>query len=676
MQRTGRSWLAVRAVVQGALLAVVVLGEGAAACDDWERCDYKLWVVTALATLLLMVLSCIGTFFVVTRRETRTAHLAAPTHAKSGPSPALNEGPRFDTWMAAGDAKRIALSDVPTQGEPITILSTTELARWRVDRERLSILRELGNGQYGPVFLGKLHTNSATGISRYASTVMVKSISADAPEQQQRNFVYDAHLMMSISHPNILRLIGISFRGHPWYAFFEYTPYGNLLDAVRNAKDHDIPLTEDEQLYFAAQIGAGMTHLSNLGVVHRQLVLRHCLLGDNNVVKISHFKYVRELRDPDEFDRLRSLGKLYDKWLAPEVLRQGASAFSSASDVWSFGIVLHELASHGRAPFRDISSDGLLGSLSSGTRPGKPQRTSDEFFEIMNDCWSYEASERPNFDFVWRLLADLYETTMRNFNKSASDMRDIGRTLVELPDEQGPSTVVQMRNRPPMRIPNEPEYADVRHRSIVFNVPGSSATEDADGYSTVQPRNSLYSRPNRTRTRNPRANPALESPYELPQDYVAPSLPPRNTHRTVQESMVDMITPVRRPALRREQQADHHVWLHEDGSKRAAMQSLEGLGFQDGLFLVRKSKSKPGEYMLVVCFNRDTHNYRIKSTTDASGTRFYVDRDFVFDSLSDLIEYYQTEQGGQRLCHRLTVPCPEISGYVPSTMQSPITPYQ
>lgn len=59
------------------------------------------------------------------------------------------------------------------------------------------------------------------------------------------------------------------------------------------------------------------------------------------------------------------------KWLAIEVLEHGD--FSTASDVWAYGVTLWEIYSLGKMPYPGMSLDEhFLGKLKNGLRPTCP----------------------------------------------------------------------------------------------------------------------------------------------------------------------------------------------------------------------------------------------------------------------------------------------------------------
>lgn len=95
------------------------------------------------------------------------------------------------------------------------------------------------------------------------------------------------------------------------------------------------------------------------------------------------------------------------RWLAPEVLSQEGS---TASDVFAFGVVMHELLSWD-IPWRMTNQYLIPGKVLSGERPPIPSRKNlpgpaadnknfkglDGCIALMNRCWAQKVEDRPGF---------------------------------------------------------------------------------------------------------------------------------------------------------------------------------------------------------------------------------------------------------------------------------------
>ena len=106
-----------------------------------------------------------------------------------------------------------------------------------------------------------------------------------------------------------------------------------------------VSLSPVDLLNFSYQIADGMDFLSSKGVIHRDLACRNILVDEGKVLKITDFGLSRET----EKYMKSTKGRVPFKWMPIEFLELGE--FTFASDVWSFGVVLWEIATFGKEGF-------------------------------------------------------------------------------------------------------------------------------------------------------------------------------------------------------------------------------------------------------------------------------------------------------------------------------------
>ncbi|CAB4040441.1 tyrosine kinase, partial [Paramuricea clavata] len=184
-----------------------------------------------------------------------------------------------------------------------------------------------------------------------------------------------------------------------------HVKFYNILDlnfeiASRIKEEIRIALVPKQLASFARQIAAGMKHVSGLSIVHRDLAAKNILLGEDKVLKISDFGLSRE----GTYIK-RSNGKIPFRWLSIEAIRE--RTYSTASDVWAFGVVLWEICTLGDTPYSSVADRDLKDFLLAGKTLEKVDSCADDIYEIMLKCWSHLRKDRPTFtelsDKLWNL---------------------------------------------------------------------------------------------------------------------------------------------------------------------------------------------------------------------------------------------------------------------------------
>lgn len=105
---------------------------------------------------------------------------------------------------------------------------------------------------------------------------------------------------------------------------------------------------------------------------------------------------------------MKQASKLPVKWMAPESLQFGT--YSTATDVWSFGVTLWEVFTFALRPYHNIPSSELINRLvNQDYRLERPTHCPPKIYETMHDCWELEPAHRPAFAALERRLAGLVQ---------------------------------------------------------------------------------------------------------------------------------------------------------------------------------------------------------------------------------------------------------------------------
>ncbi|XP_072264754.1 ephrin type-A receptor 7 isoform X2 [Pyxicephalus adspersus] len=196
-----------------------------------------------------------------------------------------------------------------------------------------------------------------------------------------------------------------------------------------NAQKHDGQFTVIQLVGMLRGIAAGMRYLADMGYVHRDLAARNILVNSNLVCKVSDFGLSRVIEDDADAVYTTTGGKIPVRWTAPEAIQY--RKFTSASDVWSYGIVMWEVMSYGERPYWDMSNQDVIKAIEEGYRLPAPMDCPAGLHQLMLDCWQKERGERPKFEQIVGIL----DKMIRNPNSLKTPMGTCNRPVSPLLDQ-------------------------------------------------------------------------------------------------------------------------------------------------------------------------------------------------------------------------------------------------
>ncbi|XP_026986651.1 non-receptor tyrosine-protein kinase TNK1 isoform X5 [Sagmatias obliquidens] len=186
----------------------------------------------------------------------------------------------------------------------------------------------------------------------------------------------------------------------------ELAPLGSL-HARLTAPAPTPPLPVALLCLFLRQVAGAMAYLGARGLVHRDLATRNLLLASPRTIKVADFGLVRPLGGAQGHYVMGGPRRIPYAWCAPESLRHGA--FSSASDVWMFGVTLWEMFSGGEEPWAGVPPYLILQRLENDrARLRRPPLCSRALYALALRCWAPHPADRPTFSYLEGLLQEAW----------------------------------------------------------------------------------------------------------------------------------------------------------------------------------------------------------------------------------------------------------------------------
>ncbi len=232
---------------------------------------------------------------------------------------------------------------------------------------KYSIVREIGSGGMGAVFLAE--RNDGQFDQQVAIKIIRQSLADRALIEQ---FARERRILGSLDHPNIAKLFdgGVSETGEP-YLVMEYIKGKTLLD---HALENDLDLYSRLRLFGEICRAVSYAH-ANL-VIHRDLKPSNILVTNTGVPKLLDFGLAKVLSDSMSPKKTATTvyPALTPAYASPEQLR--GEPITTASDVYSLGVVLYELLTSRRPYALESYSYGEVLRAVSTSEPVPPSSVS------------------------------------------------------------------------------------------------------------------------------------------------------------------------------------------------------------------------------------------------------------------------------------------------------------
>ncbi|XP_062984441.1 dual specificity testis-specific protein kinase 1 [Elgaria multicarinata webbii] len=220
------------------------------------------------------------------------------------------------------------------------------------------------------------------------------------------NMLREVQLMNRLSHPNILRFMGVCVHQGQLHALTEYINGGNLEQLL----DSPTPLPWPVRIQLALDIARGLRYLHSKGIFHRDLTSKNCLVrcDDNGYTAVvGDFGLAEKIPTYSEGggkEPLAVVGSPY--WMAPEVLR--GELYNEKADVFAYGIILCETIARVPADpdYLPRTEDFGLDVAAFCNLVGADCPTT--FLQLAFHCCSMDPTSRPSFlEITQRLEAFL-----------------------------------------------------------------------------------------------------------------------------------------------------------------------------------------------------------------------------------------------------------------------------
>ncbi|XP_063782590.1 serine/threonine-protein kinase SBK1-like [Pseudophryne corroboree] len=272
--------------------------------------------------------------------------------------------------------------------------------------DHFDLIRELGKGSYGKVFLAK-HRHSG-------QTVAIKMLRKEKTSLDSFLVEYSTSLSLSC-HPHIIMTHEITFHTSSDFVFVqEMAPAGTLQSIIKPK----VGLQEEMVKCCVVQIASALDFMHSRGMVHRDIKLDNILLMDTecHVIKLSDFGLARL-----QCTYTSSIS-WFIPYTAPELcsLRHGEQLLLHPSlDVWAFGVLVYT-ALTGLFPWQGaVATDQMYRDFAwwqvkkdDSQAPKKWKKFSIEARQMFSELLALNASERCSAMDIMKYIHFIWKTSI------------------------------------------------------------------------------------------------------------------------------------------------------------------------------------------------------------------------------------------------------------------------
>ncbi|XP_051126394.1 rust resistance kinase Lr10-like isoform X2 [Andrographis paniculata] len=198
-----------------------------------------------------------------------------------------------------------------------------------------SFQQKLGEGGYGSVYKGKLRSGPYVAIKMMDQTI-----------SREEEFISEVGTIGCIHHVNIVQLIGFCVEHSKYALVYEFLPNGSLDRYIFSQESLGITLTCDKIFEIALGVARGIGYLHHgcdMQILHFDIKPHNILLDENFNPKISDFGLARLHSTNESFIRLTDARGTMG-YMAPEMFYRNMGGISYKADIYSFGMMLMEMA--------------------------------------------------------------------------------------------------------------------------------------------------------------------------------------------------------------------------------------------------------------------------------------------------------------------------------------------
>ncbi|XP_071594927.1 ribosomal protein S6 kinase alpha-2 isoform X2 [Heliangelus exortis] len=334
----------------------------------------------------------------------------------------------------------------------------------KADPSQFELLKVLGQGSYGKVFLVRKVKGSDAG-QLYAMKVLKK---ATLKVRDRVRSKMERDILAEVNHPFIVKLHYAFQTEGKLYLILDFLRGGDLFTRLSK----EVMFTEEDVKFYLAELALALDHLHGLGIIYRDLKPENILLDEEGHIKITDFGLSKEAIDHDK--RAYSFCGTIE-YMAPEVVNR--RGHTQSADWWSFGVLMFEMLT-GSLPFQGKDRKETM-ALILKAKLGMPQFLSVEAQSLLRALFKRNPSNRlgAGFDGVEEIKRHPFFLTI-DWNKLyRKEIKPPFKPAVGRPEDTFHFDP-EFTSRTPTDSPGVPPSANAHHLFRGFSFVASSLVQE------------------------------------------------------------------------------------------------------------------------------------------------------------------------------------------------------
>ncbi|KAM9656175.1 ribosomal protein S6 kinase alpha-2 isoform X2 [Harpia harpyja] len=334
----------------------------------------------------------------------------------------------------------------------------------KADPSQFELLKVLGQGSYGKVFLVRKIKGSDAG-QLYAMKVLKK---ATLKVRDRVRSKMERDILAEVNHPFIVKLHYAFQTEGKLYLILDFLRGGDLFTRLSK----EVMFTEEDVKFYLAELALALDHLHGLGIIYRDLKPENILLDEEGHIKITDFGLSKEAIDHDK--RAYSFCGTIE-YMAPEVVNR--RGHTQSADWWSFGVLMFEMLT-GSLPFQGKDRKETM-ALILKAKLGMPQFLSIEAQSLLRALFKRNPSNRlgAGFDGVEEIKRHPFFVTI-DWNKLyRKEIKPPFKPAVGRPEDTFHFDP-EFTSRTPTDSPGVPPSANAHHLFRGFSFVASNLVQE------------------------------------------------------------------------------------------------------------------------------------------------------------------------------------------------------